>query len=78
MLTAGRRARRSRPHRVTTRRRRRAYVGSEVTPRESARVFLSRTTQQMASRTALADWIGGVFLACGIVGWGALIVFLGS
>jgi len=32
----------------------------------------------MASRTVLGDWIGGVLLACGIVGWGALIVFLGS
>jgi len=63
---------------MTTRRRRRVYVGSAVTRRESSRVFLTRTTQQMASGTALGDWIGGALLACGIVGWGALLAFLGS
>jgi len=26
----------------------------------------------------MADWIGGVLMACGIVGWGALVVLLGS
>jgi len=49
-----------------------------VTRRSSSRVFLSRTTQQMASRKRLADWIGGALMACGIVGWGALVVLLGS
>ena len=78
MLTAARRARRLRPHRLTPRRRRRVYVGSVVTRRESSRVFLARTTQQMASRRVLGDWIGGALLVCGIAGWGALIVFLGS
>ena len=78
MMTATRGAGRSRPHRMTPRRRRRIYVGSAVTCRESSCVFLARTTQQMASRTVLGDWIGGVLLACGIAGWGALIVFLGS
>jgi hypothetical protein len=32
----------------------------------------------MASRPLLADWLGGAFMVCGIIGWGALIVFLGS
>jgi hypothetical protein len=32
----------------------------------------------MASRTRVADWIGGALMACGIVGWGALVVLLGS
>jgi hypothetical protein len=32
----------------------------------------------MASRALLADWLGGAFMVCGIVAWGALIVFLGS
>ena len=78
MLTARRISMRRRPHRMRTRRRRRVYAGSAVTRRESSRVFLSRTTQQMASRTQLADWIGGALLVCSIVGWGALLAFLGS
>jgi hypothetical protein len=32
----------------------------------------------MASRTLLADWIGGAFMVCGMIGWGALVVFFGS
>jgi len=32
----------------------------------------------MASRTVAGDWIGGALLAFGIIGWGALIAFLGS
>jgi len=78
MLTARRLSRRRRPHRLATPRRRRVYVGSAVTRRESSRVFLTRTTQQMASRTVAGDWIGGALLAFGIIGWGALIAFLGS
>ena len=78
MLTARRVSRRRRAHRSAVRRRRRVYVGSAVTRRESSRVFLTRTTQQMASRTVAGDWIGGALLAFGIVGWGALLAFLGS
>jgi hypothetical protein len=32
----------------------------------------------MAARTALADWLGGAFMVCGFIAWGALIVFFGS
>jgi len=32
----------------------------------------------MAARTACADWLGGAFMVCGFIGWGALIVFFGS
>ena len=78
MWTAQRAARYLRARRPLVRVRRRVYVGSMVTRRSSSRVFLSRTTQQMASRRRLADWIGGALMACGIVGWGALVVLLGS
>jgi len=80
MRTAQGTVRRSRARRVNGRARRRVYVGSAVTRRESSRVFFAQTTQHMASRGRglLADWIGGAFMVCGIVGWGALLVFLGS
>jgi hypothetical protein len=32
----------------------------------------------MAARTPFADWVGGALMACGIVGWGALVLLLGS
>jgi len=78
MRTAQRVARHSRVRRPSVRARRRVYVGSAVTRRSSSGVFLSRTTQQMASRTRLGDWVGGALMACGIVGWGALVLLLGS
>jgi hypothetical protein len=78
MRTAQRTSRQSRPRRTLRHARRRVYVGSTVTRRESSRVFFARTTQQMAARTALADWLGGAFMVCGFIGWGALIVFFGS
>jgi len=78
MRTTQRTVRRSHARRVIGRTRRRVYVGSAVTRRGSSRVFFGRKTQHMASRGLLADWIGGVFMVCGIVGWGALLVFLGS
>jgi hypothetical protein len=78
MRTAQRAVRRSRTRRMVGRARGRVYVGSAVTRRESARIFFSHTTQHMASRALLADWLGGAFMVCGIVGWGALIVFLSS
>lgn len=78
MRTAQRMSRQSRARRTSRHARRRVYVGSAVTRRESSRVFLTRTTQQMAARTALADWLGAAFMVCGFVGWGALIVFFSS
>lgn len=78
MRTAQRAVRCSRARRVMGRARRRVYVGSAVTRREASRVFFDQTTQHMASRTLLADWIGGTFMVCGIIGWGALVVFFGS
>jgi hypothetical protein len=78
MQTAQRASRRSRPRRTTSgRAHRRVYVGSAVTPQASSRVFLSQTTQQMASRPLL-DWLGGALMMGGIVAWGALIALLGS
>jgi hypothetical protein len=26
----------------------------------------------------LADWLGGAFMVCGFIGWGALVVFFAS
>ena len=78
MWTAQRAARHFRACRPLVRARQRVYVGRMVTRRSSSCIFLSRTTQQMASRTRLADWIGGALMLCGIVGWGALVVLLGS
>ncbi len=78
MRTAQRMSRQSRPRRTPGHARRRVYVGSAVTGRESSRVFFAQTTQQMAARTVLADWLGGAFMLCGFIGWGALIVFFAS
>ncbi len=78
MQTAQRATRHPRVRRPSVHARRRVYVGSMVTRRSASRVFLSLTTQQMASRTRMADWIGGALMACGIVGWGALVVLLGT
>jgi len=57
MRTAQRAVRQSRARRVNRRARRRVYVGERVTRRESSRVFLAQTTQHMASRPLLADWL---------------------
>jgi hypothetical protein len=78
MRTAQRAVRHSRVRRSSVRARRRIYVGTTVTRRSSSRIFLSPRTQQMASRTRLADWVGGALMACGIAGWGALVLLLGS
>ena len=78
MLTALRAGRRLRKRRVTGSTGRRVYVGSGVTRRDSSRVFLTRGTQHMTSRTLLVDWLGAAFMAFGAIGWGALIVLLGS
>ncbi len=78
MRTAERTSRQSRPRRAPRHRRRRVYVGSAVTRRASSRVFFARTTQQMAARTVLADWLGGAFMVCGFIGWGVLVVFFAS
>lgn len=78
MRTAQRTLRQSRARRTPGHARRRVYIGSAVTRGESSRVFFARTTQQMAARTVLADWLGGAFMVCGFIGWGALVVFFAS
>jgi hypothetical protein len=67
--------RRSRP-RVA--RRRRIYVGRTVTRRAAATLFLRRTTQQVAARPRLSDWVGAVAMLGGMVAWGMILVLLGS
>jgi hypothetical protein len=78
MRTAQRTLRPSRARRTPGHARRRIYVGSAVTRRESSRVFFARTPQQMAASTVLADWLGGAFMVCAFIGWGALVVFFAS
>jgi len=68
---AGRRAMSVRP-------RRRVYVGSAVTRRASSRVFLTRTTQQVTSRTLLGDCLGAAVTLAGVAGWAALLMLLGA
>jgi hypothetical protein len=66
--------RRSRP-RVA---RRRIYVGRTVTRRAAATLFLRRTTQQVAARSRLSDWVGAVAMLGGMAAWGMILVLLGS
>jgi hypothetical protein len=68
---AGRRTMSARP-------RRRVYVGSAVSRRESSRVFLSRTTQQVTSRKLVADCLGAAVTLAGVAGWAALLMLLGA
>ena len=68
---AGRRTMSARP-------RRRVYVGSAVTRRESSRVFLSRTTQQVTSRKLVGDCLGAAVTLAGVAGWVALLMLLGA
>jgi hypothetical protein len=68
---AGRRTMSARP-------RRRVYVGSAVTRRESSRVFLSRTTQQVTSRKLVGDCLGAAVTLAGAAGWVALLMLLGA
>src|SRR5438552_3878326 len=68
--------RRSRPR--VARRRRRIYVGRTVTRRAAATLFLRRTTQQVAARSRLSDWMGAVAMLGGMVAWGMILVLLGS
>ncbi len=68
----------SRRRAVSVRPRRRLYVGSAVTCRASSRVFLSRTTQQVTSRTRVGDWLGAAVTLAGVAGWGALLMLLGA
>ena len=60
------------------RRRRRVYVGGAVIRRATSAVFLSRSTQHVAARTALGDWLGAAFTLIGIAGWGTLLMLLGA
>jgi len=68
--------RRSRPR--VARRRRRIYVGRTVTRRAAATLFLRRTTQQVAARSRLSDWMGAVAMLGGMVAWGMILVLLGG
>jgi len=77
MLATRRTVGHSRRRGTSVRPRRRIYAGSAVTPRESSRVFLARRTQQVASGTRLAEWLGAAVTLAGIVGWGTLIILLG-
>jgi hypothetical protein len=63
---------------LSVRPRRRVYVGSAVTRRASSRVFLARTTQQVAAGSWLGDWLGAAVTLVGIVGWGMLLMLLGA
>ncbi len=71
-----------RTHRRSTRRaarpRRRIYIGRTVTRAAAASNFLRRTTQQVAARSRLADWLGAVAMLGGMVGWGMILTLLGS
>ena len=68
--------RRSRPR--VARRRRRIYIGRTVTRRAAATLFLRRTTQQVAARSRLSDWVGAVAMLGGMVAWGMILALLGS
>jgi hypothetical protein len=58
--------------------RRRIYVGRTVTRAAAATLFLRRTTQQVAGHSRLADWVGAAAMLGGMVGWGMILVLLGS
>ena len=63
---------------VRVRPRRRVYVGSAVTRRESSRVFLTPTTQQVTLRKLLGDCLGAAVTLAGVAGWAALLMLLGA
>lgn len=76
MLATKRTVRHSRRRTMSVRPRRSLYVGSTVTRRASSRVFLTRTTQQVTSRTVLGDCLGAVVMIAGAAGWAALLMLL--
>ena len=78
MLAARRTVRQTRRRTMSTRPRRRVYVGSAVTRRASSRVFLTRTTQQVTSRKLFRDCLGAAVTLAGIAGWAALLMLLGA
>ncbi len=78
MLVAKTRNRNRRSTRRAGRPRRRIYLGRTVTRRAVATIFLRRTTQQVAARPRLADWLGAVAMLGGMVGWGMFLTLLGS
>jgi len=63
---------------MSARPRRRVYAGGAVTRRAESRVFLIRTTQQVASGTRLGDWLGAAVMLAAVAGWGTLLMLLGS
>ena len=78
MLASKRAVRRSARRPTSLHPRRRVYVGGAVTRRGSSRVFLTRTTQQVTSRSLLGDFLGAAVMLAGVAGWGALLVILGA
>src|SRR6266849_3783618 len=78
MLVAKTRNTNRRSTRRAGRPRRRIYMGRTVTRRAAATIFLRRTTQQVAARSRLADWLGAVAMLGGVVGWGMLWAPLGT
>ena len=68
----------SRRRSTSARPRRRVYAGAAVTRRAASRVFLARTTQQVASGTRLGDWLGAAVMLAAMAGWGTLLMLLGS
>jgi hypothetical protein len=78
MLAMKRALRHARRRTMSTHPRRRVYVGSAVSRRESSRVFLSRTTQQVTSRRLVGDCLGAAVTLAGVAGWAALLMLLGA
>lgn len=78
MLVAKTRRAHRRPTRRAARPRPRIYVGRMVTRRAAATIFLRQTTQQVAARSRLVDWLGAVAMLGGMVGWGMILTLVGS
>jgi hypothetical protein len=78
MLVAKTRRTRRRPRPRVPRSHRRIYVGRTVTRGAAATLFLRRTTQQVAGRSRLTDWMGALAMLGGMVGWGMILALLSS
>ena len=78
MLATRKTVRHARRRALSARPRRRVYVGSAVTRRESSRVFLTPTTQQVTLRKLLGDCLGAAVTLAGVAGWAALLMLLGA
>jgi hypothetical protein len=78
MLGTKTRRRNRQATRRTAKPRPRIYVGRGVRRRAAATIFLRDTTQQVAARSRLGDWLGAVAMLGGMVGWGMILTLLGS